>query len=163
MTDAFGGSFMLKLFLIFIIVYVSLTAVALNYAKAFKVKDVVVTYLEDNEIYDINKMTAIAEKNMRDYFYEEVVSTLHYTTELGSEYKCPANCKCFKDIGIIIEPIIPNNEEKNKKGIYYKVHTYISWDVGFLKILGAANGSQDGTQIQGKWRISGETKPIVKE
>ena len=39
MRDAFGGAFMIKIFLIFIIVYVCFTALARNYAKAFKVKN----------------------------------------------------------------------------------------------------------------------------
>ena len=38
MRDAFGGAFMIKIFIIFIFVYICLTAMALNYAKAFKVK-----------------------------------------------------------------------------------------------------------------------------
>ena len=38
MRDAFGGAFMIKLFLVFILIYVCFIALALNYAKAFKVK-----------------------------------------------------------------------------------------------------------------------------
>ena len=36
MRDAFGGEFMLRIFLIFILIYILFTAVVLNYAKAFK-------------------------------------------------------------------------------------------------------------------------------
>ena len=42
MRDAFGGVFMIKLALIFIIIYVSFMAVAINYAKAFRVKNQVI-------------------------------------------------------------------------------------------------------------------------
>ena len=38
MRDAFGGAFMIKLFLVFLAIYIGFTAVAVNYAKAFKVK-----------------------------------------------------------------------------------------------------------------------------
>ena len=39
MRDSFGGVFMTNLFLVFIFIYVAFTAVSLNYAKAFKVKN----------------------------------------------------------------------------------------------------------------------------
>ena len=38
MRDAFGGTFMIQVFLVFILIYISFTALALNYAKAFKAK-----------------------------------------------------------------------------------------------------------------------------
>ena len=38
MRDAFGGAFLIKVMLIFLGIYVAFMAVALNYAKAFKVK-----------------------------------------------------------------------------------------------------------------------------
>ena len=44
MRDAFGGAFMIKIFIVFIFVYICLTAMALNYAKAFKVKNEIITY-----------------------------------------------------------------------------------------------------------------------
>ena len=46
MRDAFGGSFMIMIFLVFIMVYISFTAVALSYAKAFKVKNAVIDFTE---------------------------------------------------------------------------------------------------------------------
>ena len=54
MRDAFGGAFMIKLFLVFIIIYVSFTALALNYAKAFKVKNKIIEYIETNENFPNN-------------------------------------------------------------------------------------------------------------
>ena len=56
MRDAFGGAFMIKIFIVFIFVYICLTAMALNYAKAFKVKNEIITYLEENEITDVCNM-----------------------------------------------------------------------------------------------------------
>ena len=47
MRDAFGGTFMIQLLIIFIIIYIGFTAVALNYAKAFKAKNAVIEYLEN--------------------------------------------------------------------------------------------------------------------
>ena len=104
MRDAFGGAFMIKLFLVFIIIYVGFTAIALNYAKAYKAKSIVVEYLETNEISSLNDMPAIAEQQMREYFEKEIVGNGHYVYPIkycGSNSGYPT--KCFEDIGIKIE------------------------------------------------------------
>ena len=46
MRDAFGGTFMLKLFMVFFIIYVSFIGVALNFAKIYRVKNNVINILE---------------------------------------------------------------------------------------------------------------------
>ena len=52
MRDAFGGEFMIRLFLVFIFIYIMFSAVSLNYAKAFRLKNSVIDYLEKNEILE---------------------------------------------------------------------------------------------------------------
>ena len=78
MRDAFGGSFMIKLFLVFIFIYMFFTAIALNYAKAFKVKNKVIDYLEDNEIIMEKNMHAAEFERMSDYFEKEILGELNY-------------------------------------------------------------------------------------
>ena len=56
MRDAFGGEFMIRLFLVFIFIYIMFSAVSLNYAKAFRLKNSVIDYLEKNEILDIKNI-----------------------------------------------------------------------------------------------------------
>lgn len=51
MRDAFGGAFSIKLMLIFLILYVSFICVALNYARAFRVKNRIINIIEQNEGY----------------------------------------------------------------------------------------------------------------
>ena len=67
MRDAFGGAFMIKVFIVFVIIYIGFTAMALNYAKAFKVKNMIINYLEDNEIVDLNNLTAAEEEAMQKF------------------------------------------------------------------------------------------------
>ena len=55
MRDAFGGAFMIKLMLIFLVIYVCFIAVALNYAKAFKAKNGIIDLIEKYEGFDICK------------------------------------------------------------------------------------------------------------
>ena len=104
MRDAFGGTFMIKLLIVFIIIYVGFTAVALNYAKAFKAKNIVIAYLEDNEISSVtgNQLTAATRKAMEDYFAEKIAGDLNYICQNC----CQQNSEslCLEDIGIKIEP-----------------------------------------------------------
>jgi len=165
MRDAFGGSFMIRIFLIFILIYILLTAVVLNYAKAYRAKDLVVSYLEDNEIDDIGSMSADDLTKMEEYFESVLVGTLGYVTPLS-----PTDCKsedgeevfCFEP-GIKIRRI-DKPTSSNKLGVYYQVTTYYRYDIGFLRAIKAADNSDvDKTSDIGKWEISGETRPIVRE
>ena len=49
MRDAVGGTFMIKLILVFLAVYIIFMGAALNYAKAFRVKNKVMDIIEQNE------------------------------------------------------------------------------------------------------------------
>ena len=83
MRDAFGGTFMIQVFIVFILIYICFTAMSLNYAKAFKVKNGVIEYLESHEIADIENINAADMITMTDYFNEEFVGKKGYNV---SEY-----------------------------------------------------------------------------
>lgn len=51
MRDAFGGTFVIKLILIFIVIYISFMAIAMQYAKTFRVKNLIINKLEQSQ-YD---------------------------------------------------------------------------------------------------------------
>ena len=164
MRDAFGGEFMIRIFLIFILIYILLTAVAMNYAKAYKVKELVIAYLEDNEIYDITHMTAEESKAMEDYIVKKVVGDLNYSKSVN--YSCPADKEClktFEKYGITIEKE-DTGSNSNKLGAYYVVTTYFGYDIGFIKLLSAAQGNASSdTNSFGTWKITGETRLTYNE
>ena len=161
MRDAFGGSFMIKLFIVFIFIYVFFIAIALNYAKAFKVKNKVIDYIENNEIATIKKMDAEKFANMSNYFETEILGKLNYRID-KSQMNCDDTVYC--DNGIAIYQIEPGSTEKNKLGVYYRVETYFAWNLGFLKNLTALNGNNgNGSVAIGTWTISGETRPIINQ
>ena len=54
------------------------TAIALNYAKAFKVKNRVIDYLEDYEIISITNMTAQEYEAMEEFFEVNILGDLNY-------------------------------------------------------------------------------------
>lgn len=163
MRDAFGGEFMIRIFLIFILIYILLTAVAINYAKAFKAKDLVISYLEENEIIDLDSITAADFEAMSNYFEIELVGGYKYTYEIdiNADSCNQANVHCYHP-GIKIEQI-EKPADANKLGVYYKVSTYFGYNIGFLKLLRAGNGSIDTSGGLGFWEVSGETRPIVKD
>ena len=169
MRDAFGGSFMIMIFLVFIMVYICFTAVALNYAKAFKVKNAIIDYLEDNEITNICKMNAKELTTMENFFDTEIVGKKGYISKYS---KCKNDQYKFKDgkcvgychsSGIDID--ISGNAE-NTEGVYYTVSTYLGWNIEFLNKLSSLNGnnpSPDTKNITGFWTISGQTRLIVNK
>ena len=168
MRDAFGGAFMLKLFLVFIFVYICFTAVALNYAKAFKVKNVIIDYLESNEIPSIDSINARDLEKFSDFIDEEILGNYNYNM---SEYNmCNGQHIQYitengKTVGLCHEAgiiIMESGRAENTEGVYYTVSTFLGWNIGFLNKLTELNGNnQKPGVVTGTWRISGETRLIV--
>ena len=158
MRDAFGGAFMIKIFLIFIIVYVCFTALALNYAKAFKVKNKIIDYLEDNEISTITDMNASAFENMEKYFEEEIYNEMNYRAEVT----CTSSSVYCKN-GVLIEQADTTNRY-GTEAVYYKVTTKVGWSIPFINKILAINDTDKGANVtSGNWTISRETRIITND
>lgn len=155
MRDAFGGAFMIKLFLVFIIIYVSFTALALNYAKAFKVKNKIIEYIESNELVNFSNLSAQEFMNMQNFFDKEIHGTMNYFGTID----CDGDAIYCKD-GI---KITKAGTSKNTEGNYYKVTTAFGWNINFFNILNDLSGSNKKKAPIGMWIISGETKLIVND
>lgn len=153
MRDAFGGSFMLKLFLVFIFIYIGFTAIALNYAKAFKVKDKVISYIETNEITDFINMPSSVRDAMEEYFETEILGKDNYRATIS----CTGDDVVYCQDGI---KITKEGEAQNTEGVYYKVTTTVGWSIPFINKLLQISGAT-GDVTTGLWNISGETRLIV--
>lgn len=169
MRDAFGGAFMIRLFLVFIFIYMFFTAIALNYAKAFKVKNKVIDYLEDNEVIlrekkNDNEHINAAQRDKMDYFIETKVVKEYQYRQDKSEMKCSNEYpEVYCNNGIRIIQIDARNIKSDNLGTYYRVETFFTWNLGFLKIITQMdNNSPNGSAAKGIWRISGETRTIIK-
>ena len=57
MREGFGGTFTIQLILVFLAIYIAFIAVALNYAKAFRVKNQIINLIEQNEGIDNTEWT----------------------------------------------------------------------------------------------------------
>ncbi len=81
MRDAFGGVFMIRLFLVFIVIYVAFAAVSLNYAKAFRIKNKIIDLVEKNEIIDLN---ALKSDNFREQL-DIILNNSNYNKNCNKE------------------------------------------------------------------------------
>ena len=178
MRDAFGGSFMLMIFIVFIFIYICFTAVSLNYAKAFKVKNAIISYLEESEIEDLDGMTATELQAFENFIDKEIVGNKNY--DMSRYNICQedfpiedGSSRIKKDesgeriigrcyyAGIQIRE---SEQDERTGGYYYTVSTYLGWDIGFLSKLASLNGNRSDPEtgkVTGTWRISGQTRLIV--
>lgn len=114
MRESFGGAFIIKLLLIFIIVYISFMAVAINYAKAFRIKNNVINILEQHK-YNGNFSSI-------DGILEGYLKEVSYDISLNEIPQIKNNCgEPNLHYGVCITE---TSGGKNPK--YYKVTTYIA-------------------------------------
>ena len=50
MRDAFGGTFMFRLIIIFIVLFVTFATIAVSYAKTYRLKNAVIDIIEQNQL-----------------------------------------------------------------------------------------------------------------
>ena len=123
---------MIKLVLVFIVIYVSFMAVAINYAKAFRVKNQVINILEQSQ-YSAGNRTVITK-------VDEYLRNVNYNI---TNPACPVN-STFGQRGICVE-----NHCNSNNDCYYTVTTFIHIDFPFFK-------------VNMNLPVRGETKTIVK-
>lgn len=109
MREAMGGAILLKLVMIFIVIYVCLIAIAINYSITFRVKNQIINLIEAYEGYD----------NARDSI-EDYIDSVGYYRGVGS---MALNDSCSGK-GYCVREII----SETGNGKYYKVTTYVSFD-----------------------------------
>ena len=49
MRDAFGGTFLIEILMVFVVLFVSFTAVIVNVAKTFRIKNQVINIVEQTQ------------------------------------------------------------------------------------------------------------------
>ena len=161
MRDAFGGTFMIQIFIVFILIYISFTALALNYAKAFKAKNFIIDYLEENEIMNLNENFEITDEMTKTFEKEIFVGLNNKATNFPCDKSKNNDTYRCDPIGYVIEK---TGESTNTGGIYYTVSTYVGWDMGFLSpLLRLAKNNEDPHNVAGYWKISGQTRLIYNK
>lgn len=88
MGDVFGGTFMLKLVIIFIVIYVSFATIAVSYAKTFRLKNGVVNIIEQQKL-DNTSITSNYNK------IDEFLTDANYNLSSNASVYNSCRTKCF--------------------------------------------------------------------
>lgn len=121
MREAFGGTFTIKLMLIFLAIYIAFIAVALNYAKAFRVKNKIIDIIEQSE--GISNYTDTGD----DSVIGRINSYLQSVSYHVGTVKNPDATYCNDKLGYCIE-----ESTKVNNSLYYTVTTYIRIEFPFF-------------------------------
>lgn len=145
MRDAFGGIVNIAMIVIFLVVVSGYLAFNVNYTKAFRVKNKIISAYEQYE-GNCTKTSSQCRKQIQDYMKQ-----VGYTTQKlkDSSYTGCDNGYCYQEI--VVQDA--NKYEKRNKKVYYKIKTQINIDIPIInKIL-------PGLRI---FEVTGDTKVIEK-
>lgn len=122
MRDAIGGIYNLTFIAVFMLVISGYLAFSVSYNKAFKVKNKVISVLEQYEHYNNDSKKAIIDY-MNQIGYNASIKLT--ADELGKGWKCPKDLKgvCYK------WTVEPGSIEAGIPKGYYSVKTAVDIDV----------------------------------
>lgn len=123
MQESFGGTFLIKLFMIFFIIYVTFLGIALNFAKTYRIKNAVINILEQYQYEYKGNNTEVFEKI--DSYLAQVPYTISY--ELATN-QCKRHGVEYDVRGGVC--IIPEGDANAR---YYRVEVYYSVIFPFFK------------------------------
>jgi hypothetical protein len=173
MRDAFGGVFTTNFLLVFIFIYIAVTAVSLNYAKAFKVKNAMIDFVEQHEVTDLDDFFGPTSKEEKRTKIDEILANLSYhktCKEIGyrddrfdrsDENHFGEDEYCYKGV-VLTEDRIETIAGTDSKVAYYKIKTYASWDLGAFNKLLSLVGKNSNEKLTGSWAVNGEAKVVIK-
>ena len=125
MKEAFGGTFTLKLIMVFFIIYITFMGVALQIAKLYRIKNSVINHLEQNQYVFEEKISDSYTEYLRNIPYNiPNVSNLKEVCENGKN----GSAKYYSDQGICIE------KKGTDESPYYKVSVYYLAEFPFLGV-----------------------------
>lgn len=145
MRDAFGGAFLIKIILIFLFVYVAFMAVALNYAKAFRIKNQIINIIEQYEGYnDKIAENGLSSKEEILTYIERMGYNVSLTFDNNEQNRVCENGYCI-------------TKKCNFKGTYYLVETFVHLELPFFSIDVTVPISGETRIISGTIGIEGES------
>lgn len=162
MRDAFGGIFMIRLMLVFVFIFVAFTAISLNYAKAFRIKNKIIDIIEQEEIMDLDAAFASGRGTVPNKI-KKVVDDAQYKTQCahdGALQREPLTGRAYCYSGIIIE-----ESDRIDRTIVYNVRTYVGWDLGIISSILSLGGQSRNSKdiLNGSWEISGEARVVERK
>ncbi len=144
MRDAFGGIINLAMIVVFLVLVCGYLAFNVNYTKAFRVKNYIITSLEQ---YEGNCASGTACSNkIQSYIKQVGYSAPNFDID---DYVCNYGY-CYKEFKASNES--PGTVSESKNQVYYRVVTQINIDIPIV------NKIMPGLKI---FQISGNTKLIT--
>lgn len=139
MKDAIGGVFTLQAIVIALLIIMCLMAFAVNYSKAFRVKNEIRSIIEKSEGLSLSAETQINEVvRKHQYFlsdvYDEACKKLGYEVYTsadqngGTGVKFCIKCEFANNMGEI-------NQNPDYRGAYYSIVTFVNIDVPIVNNL----------------------------
>jgi hypothetical protein len=116
MREAFGGTFMIYIMMIFVVLFVSFTAVLVNVAKTFRIKNEIINIIEQDGGFGNGSN---AETDIEAYF--DTTSYQIITDREDLSKSCASSDGFWEAPGYCVVPI-PSKDKPS----YYKVTTYVS-------------------------------------
>lgn len=169
MRDAFGGVFTMNFLLVFIFIFIAVTAVSLNYAKAFRLKNSIIDFVEQNEI--INPADIGTKSNLLDKL-DEIIENANYNKTCDSILLTEGVIKskegkttgyCHNGVVINIKDGYPQKiKGTSSKTIVYEITTYADWELGAFNKLLALAGTGGDAGLFGTWSVKGEARITTK-
>lgn len=145
MRDAFGGIINLSMIVVFLVLVCGYLAFNVNYTKAFRVKNYIITTIEQYEGNCENVNSPCAQK-ISNYIRQVGYSAPNF--DLGENYVCHEGY-CYQKISVASEN---GSVNENNNQVYYRVVTQINIDIPII------NKIMPGLKI---FQISGNTKLIT--
>ena len=116
MRDAFGGAFSIKLMLLFLMLYIAFICVAINYARAFRVKNRIINIIEQREGYATDIVDDIQTYLNNSGYHIEYADVSRVSS-------CNTSNVNYTDVQTFVEP--GYCIAKNRNQDYYLVETYM--------------------------------------
>ncbi len=145
MRDAIGGVVNLVIIVVFLLIVSGYLAFNVNYTKAFRVKNKIITTFEQ---YSGNCNGQVGNNACQNIIVQ-YMQRLGYDQNNGIEKSPPPNSKCQN--GYCYEEVIVKNNEITK--VYYRITTQITIDIPIIKNIMSQNNV---------FRITGDTKTFEK-
>lgn len=148
MRDAMGGLVNIVIVVVFLVIVSGYMAFNVNYTKAFRVKNKIISTIEQYEGITNSEVNSIIQDYMLQIGYDR--SNPPKMEDEG--YTCPNGLGyCYKKVASRDKDTSDTKDMKNK--VYYKVATQITIDIPIIKnIMPNLN----------VFRVTGDTKTIIE-
>ena len=148
MRDAFGGTFVMYMIAIFVVLFVTFMAETLKYVQAYRAKNAIINYIEQYEGFNTivkEKIEGTESDPSSGYLARLSYNSKNAVTASGNLPTAAGQTYCSGDYGYCV-----TLEYFEAGHAYYKVSTYISLDFTNILSLGPLNIP-----------ISGETRLVT--